>query len=150
MRKVKSIYCVGPITGLTAEEVFTYYDKVTSTLRGYGYDVFNPMTGKDHLRTEEEFKGSGYECTPFTADHSIVNRDKWMVQQSDIVFADFTRGKDRASIGTCFEMAWAYMTGKLIVSVIPDGNIHDHAFIKQASTVFKTTDEALEYLKQLA
>lgn len=146
----KQIYCVGPITGLSAQEVFDYYDGVSETLSEAGFKVLNPLTGKDHLRTEEEFKSSGYECSPLTADNSIVNRDRWMVQQADIVFADFTRGKDRASIGTCFEMAWANLGGKLIVSVIPDGNIHDHAFIKQVSTVFKTTEEAVDYLSLLA
>ena len=147
---MKQIYCVGPITGLSADEVFNYYDNISKVLSGAGFKVLNPLTGKDHLRTEEDFKASGYKCSPLTADNSIVNRDRWMVQQSEIVFADFTRGKDRASIGTCFEMAWANLQGKLIVSVIPDGNIHDHAFIKQVSTVFKTTEEAVDYLKLLA
>lgn len=150
MKYSKRIYCVGPITGLNAEEVFSYYDKISMKLTGFGYEVLNPMTGKDHMRTEENFKAEGYTCSPLTQDNAIFNRDRWMVEHSDIVFADFTRGTKRASIGTCFELAWASASGKLIVSVIPDGNIHNHVFIKQASAaVFETTEQATEYLKLL-
>jgi nucleoside 2-deoxyribosyltransferase len=144
------IYCVGPITGLSAIDVFNYYDKIKKDLNEIGYEVLSPMTGKDHMRNEEEFKSEGYQCSPLTKDNAIFNRDRWMVQHSDVVFADFTRGKERASIGTCFELAWANAHGKLIISVIPTGNIHQHLFIKQASAaVFETTAEAIEYLKLL-
>ncbi len=38
-----------------------------------------------------------------------------------------------ASIGTCFELAWAYEFGTPIISIIPEANIHRHAFIEAAS-----------------
>lgn len=144
------IYCVGGITGLSAKEVFDYYDFIKDELKHIGFDVFHPMVGKDYMRNEEEFKSEGYTCSPLTEDNAIFNRDKWMVQHSDIVFADFTRSTKRASIGTCFEIAWANLSGKMVISVVPKGNIHNHVFIKQAcSAVFETTDEALAYLKLL-
>jgi nucleoside 2-deoxyribosyltransferase len=144
------IYCVGGITGLNGDEVFGYYDRIKKDLGEMGFDVYHPMVGKDHMRTEEEFLSEGNKCSPITADNAIFNRDKWMVQHSDIVFADFTRSTKRASIGTCFEIAWANLAGKMVIAVVPDGNIHNHVFIKQAcSAVFKSTEEALVYLEML-
>lgn len=144
------IYCVGGITGLTGDEVFNYYDSIKGKLVAHGYDVFHPMIGKDHMRNEVSFLSEGNVCNPITADNAIFNRDKWMVEHSDIVFADFTRSTERASIGTCFEMAWGNMAGKMVIAVVPKGNVHNHLFIKQAcSAVFETTQEALDYLKLL-
>ena len=151
MSKLK-VYCAGPITGLTGQEVFEHYDDVSARLKDAGFQVFHPMIGKDHMRTEESFKSTGHNENPITKDRSIYGRDKWMVSQADIVFTDFTRAT-KASIGCCFELAWANLLGKQTVVVIPDmtTNPHNHAFIKEASDIiFSNTDEAIEYLNMLS
>ena len=84
------IYCAGPITGLTGEQVFNHYDNVSSKLRGAGFQVFHPMVGKDHMRTEVGFKSTGHNENPITKDRAIYGRDKWMVKQSDIIFKIFS------------------------------------------------------------
>lgn len=144
------IYCVHPISGLGYDEVVNYYKYVTKKLSPY-YIVLNPMTGKDELRNELQFKahGNGYAVA---TDQAIINRDRWMVDQADIVFANLLLATDRVSIGSVCELAWAYDTKKHVVTVIGDGeNIHKHAFIlEMAGTIFTTTEDALTYLINLA
>lgn len=72
-----------------------------------------------------------------------------MVKNSDIVLCDLSRAK-KASIGCCFEMAWAWTYSKQLIVINPEENIHQHAFVKAASTIeFLNTKDAIEYLDNL-
>ena len=73
-----------------------------------------------------------------------------MVGQADIVFVDLSNSVF-TSIGCMFELAWAYELRKHVVVVVPEENIHQHAFVLQAADIiFETTEEALNYLHALA
>jgi len=144
-----TIYLGGPITGKTANEVFDFFEKTAIDLRNEGFRVLHPMIGKDNLRTEVEFKDKGYVTNPVTTDKAITARDNWAVNQSDILFMDFSSSGDRVSIGSVIEIAWASQLNKQIVVVIPEGNIHAHAMLLQSATVvFESRDEAMFYLQQ--
>ena len=144
------IYLAGPISGKGFDEVVNLYNDKISMFGGWGYDVLCPMTGKSYLRTELEFKSHGYGF-PVSTNHAIFERDKWMVSQSDIVFADLFDSGDRVSIGTVSELAWASLLNKHTISVIPESNIHNHAFILEASDiVFPTRGDAYKYFQDLA
>jgi hypothetical protein len=143
-----AIYCVHPISGCSADEVFDYYDKTKIDLTDAGYDVFVPMYGKNNLRTELEFKAEGYKDNPLTTNHAIFNQ--WMVKQADILYANFI-GATRVSIGSMFELAWGSDNDKQVIIVMEKDNIHRHAFVLESGTiVFETTEEAMTYLKNLA
>ena len=143
------IYCVKPISGESGDYVFKYYEIIRKTLSHIGYDVLTPLYGKSKLRTELEFKAHGYENDPLTTNHAIFGRDKFFVQQSDILFANFL-GATRVSIGSIMEIAIGYMLGKQIVTVMEKDNIHQHAFVLEASTiVFEDYEESLRYLKEI-
>lgn len=138
---MSKIYLAHPITSLKSEDVFKYYDGISEILKEK-HTVLSPMTGKDYLRTN-------YEDYPIIRGHAIFERDMWMVSTADIVLCDFT-GAEEVSIGCCMEMAWAAKLGKHAVVVMDDNNVHDHRFMREAADiVFKTLDEALDYLKQL-
>lgn len=55
------VYCVHPISGMAAEDVFKYYDNIKVELGDMGYDVLTPMYGKDYLRNEIKMKAGGYD-----------------------------------------------------------------------------------------
>ena len=142
------IYCVHPISGMSADEVFEYYERTQQTLTKYGYDVYIPMFGKGSLRTEMKFKAHDYR-SPLTTNHAIFNRDHWMVCQSDILYANFL-GTDHVSIGSMFELAWGSHIDKQVIVVMNKENIHMHAFVLEAATiVFETEEEAYVYLESL-
>jgi nucleoside 2-deoxyribosyltransferase len=140
------IYLAHPISGLSADEVYEYYDKAVRELKD-NFEILYPMLGKRYLRNEIKFKAEGYQ-NPVNTNHAIKERDKWMIQESDIVFIDFT-GSKIVSMGCCMELAWADLLGKHTIVVLEKGNIHRHAFIlDSADIVFETYDEAIEYLKE--
>jgi nucleoside 2-deoxyribosyltransferase len=140
------IYLAHPISGQSADVVYGYYDNAVKLLKD-SYEILYPMMGKRYLRTEIKFKAEGYG-NPVSTNHAIKERDKWMVQESDIVFIDFT-GSTIVSMGCCMELAWADLLGKHTIVVLEKENIHRHAFIlDSADIVFETYDEAIEYLRE--
>jgi nucleoside 2-deoxyribosyltransferase len=129
--------------------VFAYYDRTKDLMADFGYDVFIPMYGKGHLRTELEFKSHGYDDSPLTTNHAIFSRDKWMVKQADVLYANFL-GATRVSMGSMFELAWGCDQGKQVVVVMEKDNIHRHAFVLEAaSVIFEKEEDALLYLERL-
>jgi len=144
------IYTAGPISGQSYEQVMNKYKEQVKILRGIGYEVICPMTGKSYLRTELEFKAKGYEQHPLSTNHAIKERDRWMVGQADIVLVDFSSCNGIVSIGSCMELAWADELKKHSIVVMDKDNIHQHCFILEcADIVFSTLIEAYSYLKKL-
>jgi hypothetical protein len=143
------IYMVHPISGLSADEVFEYYQKNEAILTSWGYDVLTPMYGKGMLRTEVMFKDRDY-TTPCTTNHAIFARDHWMVTCADVIYANFTLAKT-ASIGSIMELAWGSHLDKHIVATIPEESVHRHCFVTEAcSIIYPTHEESMAYLKSLA
>lgn len=150
-RSMMKIYLAGSITGLSYQEVVAAYQYKSNVLQKFGYEVLCPMTGKQKLKNEKILSAMGYEDSPISKPHAIFERDKWMVTQSDIVFADLSMSGDRVSIGTVMELAWASLLNKHTVSVIPENNVHIHAFVVEATDVlFGDVASAMTYLTKLA
>lgn len=144
----RKLYIAHPISGLSYEEVMSYYHKVISNLQDY-YEIFHPMLGKEYLRTEIKFKAEGYD-NPVSTNHAIVERDHWMVSMVDIVYVDFT-DIENVSIGCVMELAWAMHMGKHTVVVMDKENIHRHAFIIEcADIIFEAENHAMWYLRSIA
>jgi nucleoside 2-deoxyribosyltransferase len=140
------IYLAGPISGLGYDEVVGKYKEKANVLRDMGYDILCPMTGKTYLRNELKLKAGGYGY-PVSTNHAIFERDRWMVSTADIILADLSNSGDRVSIGTMMELAWTAMLGKHTLIVLPEENIHRHAFVLEAGDIiFTTLDEAFAYL----
>lgn len=140
------IYLAHPISGLSADQVFEYYQKSIEKLKD-SFEILYPMIGKGYLRTEIKFKAEGYN-NPVSTNHAIKERDKWMVTQADVVFIDLT-GSTIVSMGCCMELAWADLLGKHSIVVMEQGNIHRHAFVIDcADIIFETWDEAILYLQE--
>lgn len=143
------VYCVHPISGLSYNEVLIYYKEINEYLKGLGYDVLCPMTGKEELITEKKFKTVGYENSPVSSSHAIFERDKWMVLQADIIFANFVNAKE-ISIGSCMELAWASLLNKQTVVIMGKDNKHQHAFVIEASDIiFDNLEKGKDYMKKL-
>ena len=142
------IYCVHPISGMSGEAIFNYYDNIKVTLGNLGYDVFTPMYGKEYLRNDIKMKAGGYD-NPLSTNHAIFARDKWMCLQADVIYASFV-GAQIVSIGSMFELAWGSFNNKQVVVAMEDKNIHRHAFVMEAaSIIYPTEEEAINYLGKL-
>lgn len=143
------IYLARSISGLSYAEVMEEYGKTIAKLGAY-YEILNPMTAKGHLKSEVEFASYGKYTHPVSVGHAIYERDKWMVQSCDVLFADLS-GTTKVSIGVMMELAWAALLGKHTVLILPEENIHTHTFVREsADIVFSEYDEAIDYLLTLA
>jgi len=152
------VYVAGPMTGLGWDDANDWREKVRTALPDC--EVRSPLRGKAWLRQETVIESSEYP-KPFGSKNAIIKRDHWDVQCADLVIANFKGTAfieygggevitQVASIGTCFELAWAYEFGTPIISIIPEGNIHRHPFILAASLeIVKDLDTALSLAQLL-
>ena len=141
------VYLAHPISSLSYDEVMSYYHHTQDLLSDY-YEVLCPMVAKQYLKEEKELKPVGYVNPPSTG-HAIVERDCWMVGNSDVVLVDLT-GSQMTSIGCIMELAWAYLLHKHTI-VVYQNEFYNHAFIKEAADiVFSSLEEAVDYLIELA
>lgn len=135
------IYLVGPITGLNYAAAMSIFENRAARLIEMGYEVYHPMLGKEYLRTETVLKAGGYN-NPMSTDHAIYESDKWKVVQADIVWADLMLA-EKASIGACYEMAWADFLHKNVIVTMQEDNVHQHAFVKESATyIFDNHEDA--------
>jgi len=146
----KTVYVAGPITGLNLDEAYIHFHNRAAQLKEMGFDVLHPMLGKEHLLGLGTAKAKGYE-DPLSNDRSIFGRDQWMVAQADVLFADVTGATSR-SLGTTFEIAWAYKQPHTLVVLagLTEEHCMDHAFIRQAADhIFPSYEDAAEFLPSL-
>jgi nucleoside 2-deoxyribosyltransferase len=144
------VYLAGPITGTNYGECNDWRELVC---RRFANDDskckirgISPMRGKAFLNKEKSIKDS-YEDNSHCDKHAIFLRDKFDCLRADIVLANFLGAKN-ISIGSMFELAWAYQAGKYIVVVMEEkDNPHIHAFVREsAAEIFHDVDEAVDYI----
>jgi nucleoside 2-deoxyribosyltransferase len=143
------IYIAGAISGQKIEDVIEKFNNTKSILQQHGFLTLSPLEGvKPRVNISEREQDNEYK--PEMKNRAIVQRDKYYVQQADIIFADL-RNCTRTSIGTCFEIAWAAMWNKYIIAVIDKDDInHRHAFLlENVSVVFDKYDDAIQHLIEI-
>ena len=144
-RNAPTVYLAGPIKGMSFTNAVEWREDVTQHLNSYGIAVFNPLAHSHHLAGEENIKNT-YENNPVSSQRGVFMHGKFAVMRADAILAVFN-GSREASIGTSFELAWAHMAHKPVVSVIPNGNVHNHPFIVEASDfVVRTLEEAINII----
>lgn len=106
------------------------------------------MTAKEYLRTDVELRSHGYGH-PLSSNHHIIERDRWMIKQSSVVYVNLMKAQE-ASIGCMMELAWAHDHGVYTVVTMPEESIHRHAFVLEAADlVLDNHEEAIEYIARL-
>jgi nucleoside 2-deoxyribosyltransferase len=146
MRPRHSVYCVRPMTGWSLAEIKKYYIKLAQRLHGMGYRVYHPLLCREEVDSSRIITPRGSTKLPHITDRAIFSRDKWMVREADIVYANFI-GAEKASIGSCFEIAWAHILGKHVIIVMDKNNPHRHTFMLEAADViFMDEKSALRYM----
>lgn len=78
--------------------------------------------------------------------NEILERDLGDVREADIILACISE----ISVGTLFELGYAYALGKDLVIVLMGKMKHynNHPFISETSTQFNSLDRALEHITQ--
>ncbi len=150
-----TVYVAGPIAGCTWEETVEWRDHIVEALPEC--HIVTPMRGKDFLHAMSEMPLTSASVAPnvgmselegvISSQHSIVVRDHWDVSRCDVLFVNLlpSLSTGKASIGTCFELAWAWKSQKPAIVVMEDeGNPNDHPFVREtAYAVVPTTAMAI-------
>lgn len=137
----KQIYLAGGMSGATWEEADAWRREITSLLSDFR--CLSPMRCKrEKLKLREEKGNEGLlgdviEGDPLLSRRGIYCRDFFDCTRSDLVVANLTdcTGRNLISIGTMFELAWAWQARTPIVLILPSntGNKHEHAFVLEAA-----------------
>lgn len=158
------VYLGGPITGLTFDEATDWREQ---TPLPEGWQGLSPM------RDKEKFRIEGPLPSTFDEGSQAVEQDLFDIRVMDVGLWNFL-GAERASIGSCVEIGYAFALAKPIVIVQepagpafdtgesvdddwkevgwqtrPRPNPHDHIFIHEFATFeCSTMDDALEWLAE--
>jgi len=143
-----TVYLAGPMVGLSFKDASQWRNTVTRKLKSK-WNILSPLTALDQ-KSKFPFKTLSQTDT----DHrpikhvpsAFVTVDEFFVDKCDFVLANFI-GSTRVSIGTVWELGYAWGQGKKIVSIIEPESIHDHPFLRRRSHLFvPTLAEAIEFL----
>jgi len=148
------IYLAGPISGLDFEE--------SADWRQYVLERLDPqIEGLSPLRKKEYLKGQGvlsgqFPDWPLSTQRGIYARDRFDCHRADVVLVNFLdlatddNGKQRVSIGTVMEIAWAAQNNTPVVLIMEPDNIHDHPMVREACPfIVHDLDEAIELVHAL-
>ena len=147
-----AVYLAGHITGLTYANAIQWRDEATERLLLMGFEVRDPMRGKESLEDRFQDKALPSEGYGDGVPSHIENpyaRDKYDITHSDIVLANLAVGEQcglTPSVGTLVELGIAEGLGKLILII----STNTHPFIKgPADCMFDTLDDALTFIETL-
>jgi nucleoside 2-deoxyribosyltransferase len=127
------VYLSGPITGLSYDGCTEWREKFAADLKDAcpGVHSLNPMRGKYYLQSLQSIEATGNEKLGIlSGGPQIVTRDYSDTVNSDMLVVNLV-GATKVSIGTMFEVAWAFSKHIPIVLVIEEGNenIHAHSML---------------------
>ena len=130
------------MTGISYRDALDWRKYVESKLPA---DViaFSALRGKRYV-VEERVLQDAYPEHLLSTPQGTITRDRYDVSRCDALFVNFLKS-DKVSIGTIMEMAWADARRIPIILAMAEGNIHDHAFVRQvAGFITGDLDEAIQ------
>lgn len=159
---MRHIYLCGQITGASYSEArFGWRADVFKALDGrmqtehdarHGLaDVrcLSPMRNKEHLSDDQALSPLGKADSVLSCPRGITTRDLWDIRRSTLIFANLDMG-ERVSIGCSVEIGYAAAVDVPVIAVMPEGNPHDHAMVRElVGWRVQTVDEGIEVAKAL-
>jgi len=139
----KLVYLCGPISGLSYDDARDgWRRRVATELERAGVGCLSPMRFKDYLSSESSLAAAGYAGHVLSTPRGIVARDRYDTQRCDLVFCNLL-GAERVSIGSMIEFGWCdSMRIPLLVCMEDEGNLHDHAMVREIADYITPTVEA--------
>ncbi len=154
MQNQPIIYLAGPIAGCNWDAAVDWRKWVADQFPEC--DVRSPMRGKEFLKSlqgqnvitsqPDQYARIAEKAVDaaVSSQHAIVVRDQWDVATADILIVNLLPSVaiGKASIGTSFELAWAWKLQKpAIVAMQDEGNPNDHPFVREAAYIVQPTLE---------
>ena len=150
-----TIYLAGPMGGKTWREALDWRVYVDKELSPRGWHCLSPLKAQiDDQDLDSAIPTpigrDSYEKPLPLVSSAFVAQDEFYVRKSDWVLANFL-GAEKVSLGTVWELGFAYALGKQVISVFEPGSVHDHAFLRRRSHIFvPSLEDAVGFLKGIA
>lgn len=142
-----SVYLAGPLHTMDANEERRWREQLSSELLEESFQQVVCLSPMENSALDDH---SG--DMDLINDHSIrgredvvVAKDLQLVDRSDLLFANLEHKWE--TIGTIFEIGYAYSKGKPIVVLCkPDSYVSHHAFIRRTCIVVNSLEEARDVI----
>jgi nucleoside 2-deoxyribosyltransferase len=144
------VYLAGPISGQTYEGAVDWRNIARTNLNLAGITAYSPMRREEYLVEHQLMPDAPdeYDGVPIEPE-SIVVRDRFDVMSCDIILMNLS-GATKVSIGSMLEAGWADAFRKILIVVMEEDNIHNHAMLRGlASYVVPTVYEGLTLCKTI-
>lgn len=141
------IYLAGPVAGLTWVQAMGWRRAAATELTLAGFEPAMPVEQERALDDGRVLSPMG-EDKPGCSAAEIFGRDTDLLDSCEGVLADL-RGATRPSLGTAWELGYAYACGKTIAIILGPEDIHQHAFIVGSGMVVDSTAAAIAHLKDV-
>ena len=124
------VYLAGPIKGLTYQQANRWRQNAAHALNLIGVASINPVG--EELKDHVEVLGCSVPGL-MSSQRAVVAKDRFAVlQRADAMLVNFADAP-AVSVGTCVEFGWADATRIPIITILPEDNPHNHAFIREMS-----------------
>lgn len=142
MRRV--VYLSGALAGHTYQQAKTDHDKAASLLLARGWDILDPLRGREILSTlQQPMDGPETVALLGVTDAALIQRDEDDVHRADVVL--ILTG-DYPSWGTAMEWAEAAILYHKPVVVVGT-KYKDHPWCKHYASYFaETVEDAINFL----
>ena len=146
------IYLAGGMTGLTWRQAL-HWRKEAERLLSHQWKIINPVRQQMNSHPDDIILASTQKDTKLALAHTatgICAQDEFYIDQSDWIFCN-TLNAQIPSIGTIWELGYAWGTRKKILTLLEPESIHDHPFIRRRSHVFTPSfEEAIDFFQTIA
>lgn len=144
------IYVAGSISHLKMKDAKNTFDNIKYEIEQHTeHKAYCSLRHIHNIDNDTIIRPHSHNEDYLSTDVSIFNRCRNDIRRADIVLF-YLRDVKKVSIGSIYEMSLAYTLSKDIIVVMEDGNIHDHAFVKQsASYITDNILDVIEYLRNI-
>lgn len=126
----KKIYLAGTIN--SNPKTYEWREEAKEAL-GRHYKILDPTNNRFNKKAIKEHKGDPKEFTQHCIDDSqgiLIVKDFNLVKQSDILLVNLNYViAEKPSIGTMFELAWAWLLKIPVIAIAGDDLYSKHPFV---------------------
>jgi nucleoside 2-deoxyribosyltransferase len=137
---MKTIYLAGSINGLNYEQATEWRKTLNKELTLKGFNVLDPMRGKDEL----EGKGIINDSKTIYEPSHILRRDLWDIKHSDIIVANLDNLGTLPMIGTLMELGTCLIEHKLVCLFNVPKKFKAHPFFNNF-IICETIQDVIDY-----
>lgn len=112
-----------------------------------GIHAYSPMRNNGFLVPMEGMPDTTASLSKIEA---ILTRDHWDCKTADLILVNLLEAREKVSIGTVMEIAWAHAYRIPVVLVMDKNNVHNHGLLIQTvGWVKETLDEGIQTAKAI-